>query len=99
MSAKTKKFRSKWFRVAVEGATTDGRKIERTWLSQIAKTYNPITYGARIFIEHIRGLNPEWRLPLHGRRGRGQDRRRSRSTARTAWRCSRRSSRPTSWSP
>ncbi|WP_191105066.1 GPO family capsid scaffolding protein, partial [Xanthomonas citri] len=25
MSAKAKKFRSNWFRVAVEGATTDGR--------------------------------------------------------------------------
>jgi len=60
MSAKTKKFRSKWFRVAVEGATSDGRKIERTWLSQIASTYDPQKYGARIFIEHIRGLNPEW---------------------------------------
>ncbi|HBO6909410.1 TPA: GPO family capsid scaffolding protein, partial [Pseudomonas aeruginosa] len=24
-----KKFRSKWFRIAVEGATTDGRNIER----------------------------------------------------------------------
>lgn len=60
MSAKTKKFRSKWFRVAVEGATSDGRKIERTWLSQIASTYDPSKYGARVFIEHIRGLNPEW---------------------------------------
>lgn len=58
MSAKTKKFRSKWFRVAVEGATSDGRKIERTWLSQIASNYDPAKYGARIFIEHIRGLNP-----------------------------------------
>ncbi len=60
MSAKTKKFRSKWFRVAVEGATSDGRKIERTWLSQIASNYDPAKYGARIFVEHIRGLNPEW---------------------------------------
>lgn len=60
MSAKTKKFRSKWFRVAVEGATSDSRKIERTWLSQIASNYDPAKYGARIFVEHIRGLNPEW---------------------------------------
>ena len=60
MPAKTKKFRSKWFRVAVEGATSDGRKIERTWLSQIASNYDPAKYGARIFVEHIRGLNPEW---------------------------------------
>ena len=60
MSTKTKKFRSNWFRVAVEGATSDGRKIERNWLEQIASTYDPNKYGARIFIEHIRGLNPEW---------------------------------------
>ncbi|HEJ9876616.1 TPA: GPO family capsid scaffolding protein, partial [Pseudomonas aeruginosa] len=31
-----KKFRSKWFRIAVEGATTDGRNIERDWIEQMA---------------------------------------------------------------
>lgn len=50
--------KSKFFRVATEGATTDGRKIERKWLQEIAATYNPEKYGARIFIEHIRGINP-----------------------------------------
>lgn len=50
--------KSKFFRVATEGATTDGRKIERKWLQEIAATYNPLKYGARIFIEHIRGFNP-----------------------------------------
>lgn len=60
MSDKAKKFRSKFFRVAVEGATCDGRKIERNWLTQIASSYDPNKYGARIFVEHIRGLNPEW---------------------------------------
>ncbi|HEY5804846.1 MAG TPA: GPO family capsid scaffolding protein [Lysobacter sp.] len=52
--------KSKFFRVAVEGATTDGRKIERSWLTQIARSYDPLKFGARIFIEHIRGMNPEW---------------------------------------
>ena len=52
--------KSKFFRVATEGATTDGRKIERKWLQEIAATYNQAKYGARIFIEHIRGINPEW---------------------------------------
>lgn len=52
--------KSKFFRVATEGATTDGRKIERKWLEEMAETYNRATYGARMFIEHIRGLNPEW---------------------------------------
>ena len=49
-----KKFRSKWFRVAVEGATTDGRKIERSWIEQMAASYNRTTYGARIWMEHLR---------------------------------------------
>lgn len=49
-----KKFRSKWFRVAVEGATTDGRQIERTWIEQMAASYNRTTYGARIWMEHLR---------------------------------------------
>lgn len=52
--------KSKFFRVAVEGATTDGRNIERNWLTEMAATYDRAKYGARIFIEHIRGLNPEW---------------------------------------
>ncbi|MGV6473520.1 GPO family capsid scaffolding protein [Azotobacter vinelandii] len=51
-----KKFRSKWFRVAVEGATTDGRQIERQWLVDAAETYNPNTYGARVWLEHFRSL-------------------------------------------
>lgn len=46
----------KWFRVATEGATTDGRKISREWLEQIAKNYDPNRYGARIWMEHIRGI-------------------------------------------
>ncbi|MGS0971039.1 GPO family capsid scaffolding protein [Burkholderia glumae] len=49
---------SKWFRVAVEGATTDGRTIERDWITQMAATYNPTLYGARVNCEHIRGYAP-----------------------------------------
>lgn len=49
------KSKSKWFVVATEGATTDGREINKEWLSQIAKNYNPKnTYGARINLEHFR---------------------------------------------
>lgn len=46
--------KSNWFVVATEGATTDGRKIERNWLSQIAEDYDPKKYGARINLEHFR---------------------------------------------
>ena len=47
--------KAKRFRIAVEGATTDGRVISRDWISQMAKNYNPEVYGARINMEHIRG--------------------------------------------
>lgn len=49
---------SKWFRVAVEGATTDGRNIEREWIQQMAAQYNTALYGARVNCEHIRGYAP-----------------------------------------
>lgn len=52
--------KSKFFRVATAGATTDGRNIEASQLQEMAQTYDRNKYGARIFIEHIRGVNPEW---------------------------------------
>ena len=61
-----KKFRSKWFRVAVEGATTDGRTIERQWLVDAAETYNPSTYGARVWLEHFRSLLPDGPFKAYG---------------------------------
>lgn len=45
--------------VATEGATADGRTISATHLEQMAKNYNPSTYSARIWLEHIRGLLPD----------------------------------------
>lgn len=51
--------KSKFFRVAVEGSTTDGREILRQDIEQIVKTYNPSVYGARIWVEHIRGIGPD----------------------------------------
>lgn len=48
--------KTKSFRVAVEGDTVDGRKIERSWLTDIAATYNRATYGARVNKEHIVGV-------------------------------------------
>lgn len=61
-----KKFRSKWFRVAVEGATTDKRKIERSWLEQAAKNFNQNTYGARVWLEHFRSLLPDSPFKAYG---------------------------------
>lgn len=62
----TKKYRSKWTRVAVEGATTDGRTIERSWIEDMASTYSPNTYGARINCEHIKGYLPKSDFGAYG---------------------------------
>lgn len=61
-----KKHRSKFFRVAVEGATTDGRQIERQWLVDAAETYSQNTYGARVWIEHMRSLLPDSPFRAYG---------------------------------
>lgn len=57
---------SKFFRIAVEGATTDGRTIAREWLSQMAKNYSPALYGARINLEHYRGIVPDGPFKAYG---------------------------------
>lgn len=57
---------SKWFRVAVEGATTDGREIQRNWIEEMAAQYNPETYGARINCEHIKTFMPAGDFGAYG---------------------------------
>ncbi len=52
-----------FIRVAVEGATTDGRVIERSWIDEMATNFNPETYGARVNMEHIRGYSAD--APFH----------------------------------
>lgn len=66
MSSQAKKIRTRFFRVAVEGATTDGRKIERSWIEDMAATYNAQTYGSRVWVEHIRSLLPEGPFRAYG---------------------------------
>lgn len=66
MSDPKKKYRSKFFRVAVEGDTTDGRVIERGWIQQMAASYNADLYGARINLEHIRGILPDSPFKAYG---------------------------------
>lgn len=60
------KLKSKFFRIAVAGATTDGRVIEADWLTQMAKNYNPEKYTARINCEHMRGYSPESAFGMYG---------------------------------
>lgn len=61
-----KKFKSKWFRVAVAGDTTDGREIQPEWIVQMAQTYNLNTYGARVNLEHIKGISPDGIFGAYG---------------------------------
>jgi hypothetical protein len=57
---------SKFFRVAVEGATVDGRTIDRQWIADMAAQYNPTTYGARVNIEHIKSYHPDSAFKAYG---------------------------------
>ncbi|CAG9420949.1 GPO family capsid scaffolding protein [Providencia alcalifaciens] len=54
--------KTKPVRICVEGATTDGRTVQRSWLTDIEKNYDPSVYGARINSEH---LKYEW-MPRFG---------------------------------
>lgn len=57
---------SKFFRVATEGDTTDGRVIDRSMIQQMADGYDQAKYGARIFLEHIRGIFPDGPFRAYG---------------------------------
>lgn len=58
--------KSKMFRVATEGATTDGRRIERSWIEQMGKNFDPKKYGARVWMEHMRGIYPDSSFRAYG---------------------------------
>lgn len=58
--------KTKFFRVGVEGATVDGRNIQREWLEQMAANYDPVTYTARINCEHIAGYSPDKPFNAYG---------------------------------
>lgn len=51
--------KSKFFRVVTEGDTTDGRVVQRSWIEQMAKNFNREKYGARVWLEHLRGILPD----------------------------------------
>lgn len=66
MSKEDKKYKSKWFRIAVAGDTTDGREIQADWIIQMAANYDPNTYGARINMEHFRSVFPDGMFGAYG---------------------------------
>lgn len=43
-----------WEIIATSGDTIDGRKIEKQWLVDMAETYSPSYYSAKIWPEHLR---------------------------------------------
>jgi Phage capsid scaffolding protein (GPO) serine peptidase len=45
-----------WVIVATSGNTTDGREIKKEWLTEMAETYNPAFYSAKVWPNHLR----EW---------------------------------------
>lgn len=57
---------SKWFRIGVEGDTCDGREIDANDIQQMGGSYNPKVYGARINMEHIRGILPAGEFRRYG---------------------------------
>lgn len=58
--------KSNFFCIAVEGPTVDGREISREMLQQMADSYAPATYTARINCEHIAGYSPEKPFNAYG---------------------------------
>lgn len=58
--------KTKFFRVAVSGKTVDGREITAEQIDQMANTYHPETYGARVNIEHIRGYMVDSEFKMYG---------------------------------
>lgn len=53
------KLTTDFIRAAVEGKTADGREITGLQIQQMAVSYNPEVYNARIWPEHIRGVMPD----------------------------------------
>ncbi len=58
--------KTKQFLLATAGSTVDGRNIDEAMIEQMASSYDPKTYGARLNIEHIRGISPEMPFRAYG---------------------------------
>lgn len=58
--------KTKPFLLATAGATVDGRTIDDKMLLEMAKSYDPKTYGARLNIEHIRGISGDGPFRAYG---------------------------------
>jgi hypothetical protein len=53
------KLRTGFITACVEGKTVDGREITALHIDQMAQSYDPKTYAAHIWLEHLRGTMPD----------------------------------------
>jgi hypothetical protein len=58
--------KTKRFLLATSGMTVDGRTIDPEHLRQMAESYDPKVYSARLNIEHIRGISGEGPFRAYG---------------------------------
>lgn len=58
--------KTRFFRVATSGKTVDGREITPAQIDQMAATYKPEIYGARIWVEHLRSFLPDSPFKAYG---------------------------------
>lgn len=58
--------KTKPFLLATAGSTVDGRVIDENLLKEMASSYDPKTYGARLNIEHIRGVSGDKPFRAYG---------------------------------
>lgn len=58
--------KTKSFLLATAGSTVDGRTIDDKMLQEMADSYDPKTYGARLNIEHLRGFTGDGPFRSYG---------------------------------
>jgi hypothetical protein len=58
--------KTKPFLLATAGSTVDGRTIDDAMIDQMVSSYNPRTFGARLNIEHVRGMAPDGPFRAYG---------------------------------
>jgi hypothetical protein len=58
--------RTKWFIILRAGKTIDGREVTAGQIDQMAASYNPALYGARVNVEHLTAILPDSPLAALG---------------------------------
>ena len=55
-------FITDWLRVGVEGDTVDGRQLVGQQFAEMASSYNPEVYAAKIWMGHLIESSNPWGL-------------------------------------